>query len=300
MSIEASVVLDSVSPDGHRLTTFKLRYPRFIHAEYMTHRVFSRNSSSSRAAPVAKRIAEVRDPLLRATPVWWGREQGGMQAKAELEDERDGMPNLTLVKTAWARAALDAARWAEEMAKAGAHKQLVNRILEPFTHIDVVCTATEYMNFFGLRLDAGAQPEMRALAEAMWSAYGESEPYKLEPGHWHLPFVDLDTEWPDDKIQECIRVSVARCARVSYKSHATGRRSTVAEDLALYERLVGSQPLHASPAEHQATPDQRVPYYGEVGGRWEHPDEHRNYVGWRMYRAMLPGEAVAPLPEGYR
>lgn len=313
--IKASVVLDSVSPHGHRLTTFKLRYPKFIHGEAKTHRIIrlgdeggyelsqevgfmddpnlSRNASSSRAVPTWKLIAEVEDPATRATPVWWGADQGGMQAAVELTGTA-----LKEAQYRWSEAAMAAAYEARRLVDIKAHKQLVNRILEPFTHINVVCTATEYMNFFGLRLDAAAQPEMRALAEAMWRAYSESVPARMTAGDWHLPFV-LGEEWQDyaerdGSAADLVKVSVARCARVSYLSNDTGKRSTVEEDLKLYDRLLGSHPLHASPAEHQATPDE---FAGE--GWWRHEAEHGNFTGWRQYRKMLPGEALAALPAGY-
>ena len=43
------------------LWTFELTYPRYIHSEFMTHRVFSRNASSSRAIPVKRMIEQVRN-----------------------------------------------------------------------------------------------------------------------------------------------------------------------------------------------------------------------------------------------
>lgn len=315
MTITADIILDSISPQGHRLTTFKLRYPRFIHDELLTHRVFSRNACSSRAVPTEKRIREAREAP--AMPVYWGKNKPGMQAAEEHlamvpfklhgdpEDDFDFYPP----ERAWRREARQAAERAEVWSKAGYHKQIVNRILDPFVHIDVVVTATEYMNFFGLRLDAGAQPEMRALAEAMWMAYRESTPCLLEPGHWHLPYVeseDYHALGEEDGFclgnrhdSATIKVSVARCARTSYLSFETGKRSTVEEDLALYDKLMGSQPLHASPTEHQATPD--VLYDWKMCGEchtpaWADPEQHGNFSGWRQYRKMLEGEAIAPLP----
>lgn len=354
---QAAVICDSISPQGNRLTTFKLRYHKFIHGEFMTHRALSRNASSSRAVPVAKLIAEVRDDALRAAPLWWGAEQKGMQSGDELSKanpehnvvfkdsgigycQRVGCGFQTDVKgfwpctspqeeaeVVWTRAAISAANSAEHLVAIGAHKSIVNRLLEPFSHINVVASGTDdgWMNFFGLRLDKAAQPEMRALAELMWRAYGESTPQLLDPGTWHLPFVDDDDKheiaaghtevqnpiyFHDDHpemIADTIKVSVARCARVSYESFETGRRSTVAEDLALYERLVGAQPLHASPAEHQATPDTPCVFDGDGKPRfdmgdncWLHSEERGNFgLGWRQYRKMLPGEALAPLPEEY-
>lgn len=295
MTISAEVVLDSISPAGHRLTTFKLVYPKFIHGEFMTHRVISRNASSSRAIPTAKLLAEVRSDVLRAAPVFWGKNQAGMQAAEELTGD-----TLESAKARWAIAAADAAHQAEQLLALGAHKQIVNRLLEPFSHIRVVASATEWDNFFGLRLHKDAQPEMRALAVAMWEVRQASVPRLLQPGEWHLPFVGIADQVPlmmaEDQIghrffELAKRVSVARCARVSYESFETGKRSSVEEDLRLYDRLVGAQPLHASPAEHQATPD----YTYDAGG-WVHRQEHGNFKGWRMLRKQLPGEAMAPIP----
>lgn len=297
--IKAEVICDSVSEQSKRLTTFKLRYPKFIHGEFMTHRAVSRNASSSRAIPTSKLIEEVRSDALRAGPVFWGKNQKGMQAAEELE-----IGPKKLAKEVWQAAAWYASNYANELVSLGVHKQIVNRLLEPFSHINVVATATEWDNFFGLRLHKDAQPEMRALAIAMWEARKASTPQFLKPGQWHLPFVPdqvgncgqsfLETTVLD----EAIKISVARCARVSYESFETGRRSEIWEDLKLYDRLLGAQPLHASPAEHQATPDIKNTTYHEVDP-YRNMHEHGNFVGWRQFRKMLPNEAVAPIPEGF-
>lgn len=304
--IEASIICDSVSERGHRLTTFKLRYPKFIHGEFMTHRVISRNASSSRAIPTKKLIEEVRSDFLRASPVFWGKNQSGMQAAEELDDTQPWAKGWSITprqraKYLWKRAALDAATWAEELLAVGAHKQIVNRVLEPFSHINVVATATEWDNFFGLRLHRDAQPEMRALAVAMWEARKQSKPVLLAPGEWHLPFcADVHGKPCTPPNDDAIKVSVARCARVSYESHETGRTSTIDEDLKLYNRLLGAQPLHASPAEHQATPDVLRQNVVHDNLFWEHREQHGNFIGWRQYRKMLPGESIAGLPEEFR
>lgn len=328
--IGAKVICDSVSTEGHRMTTFELRYPKFIHGEAKTHRVMnvgneggyeliqevgfmdddnlSRNASSSRAIPTHKLLEEVRSDDLRAGPVEWGKNMPGMQAKELLLGE-----DLEAVMNLWKHAALCAADIAEQMLARNAHKQIVNRILEPFSHINVVCTATEYANFFGLRLHADAQPEARVLANCMWHARERSVPEKLELGLWHLPYVNQEDINAAAKLSvsrtaefwdTLIKISVARCARVSYRSFETGKPSTFEEDVKLHDRLLGAQPLHASPAEHQATPDQmtsdeRPSMTSDWPGGWVHPNEHGNLVGWRQYRKMLPNEAVAPLPEGY-
>lgn len=304
--IEASVVLDSVSLEGIRLVTWKLRYPRFIHAEVMTHRVFSRNASSSRAVPIAKSIEEASNPDLRAAPLEWGRNQKGMQAKEFLSPEE-----VEIAKQIWADAARDACIHASRLEAIGAHKQIVNRILEPYLHINVVISSTEMYNFFGLRLDADAQPECRILAEHMWPIFKASKPKLLKPGEWHLPFVrdeEIHLELVDKQ-----KISVARCARTSFQSYATGKVSTVDEDIQLYGRLLDRQPIHASPAEHQATPDLLVSWQAgandQIASRksivgdhllWMRRHEHGNFYGWRQLRKMLPGERQAPLPEPYQ
>jgi hypothetical protein len=277
MTITAQIIADSISPDDIRITSFQLRYPRFIHSELMTHRVFSRNASSSRAVPVAKLIADIRrDP---AMPIAWGKNQKGMQAREELPPE-----DAQRTKDLWSFALDQALYAASKMAAQGAHKQIVNRILEPFAHINVILTATEFENFFALRRHPDAQPEIRALADAMWTARQVSRPVYREPGDWHLPYVDGLERFRLD-LQSALRVSTARCARVSYLTH-DGRETSLEEDLALYERLVGTKPIHASPAEHQATPDVKT------FSIWAHPELQGNFNGWIQFRKTLVDEHV--------
>jgi len=259
MSIEAKVIAKSASAKGKVITTFQLRYPRFIHAEFMTHRMFSRNASSSRAIPVAKLIDQVRNDT--AKPVQWGANQPGMQAHVELQGSA-----LEDVQDGWTRAAWLASNIAEEMAAAGAHKQIVNRILEPFSHISVIVTATEWLNFFELRDHPDAQPEIRALAVAMLQADHFYDHTSLvgtrvlrSPGNdyldaacWHLPYItEGERHSLADRADLLCAISAARCARVSYLTH-DGQQPDEAKDLALFDRLVGAVPLHASPIEHQA------------------------------------------------
>ncbi len=215
MTITAQIIADSISPEGIRLTTMQLRYPRFIHAEFLTHRVFSRNASSSRAIPVAKMIEDLRrDP---AMPVYWGSNKPGMQAGEELTGD-----DLGLVVAEWYDALDCCIHAAEEMVRLGLHKQIANRILEPWAHINGIVTATDWDNFYELRRHADAQPEIKALADAMWDAQQASNPYPLKPGEWHLPYVtkedlkSLTFEYPDkeDLVPIAKMVSVARCARV--------------------------------------------------------------------------------------
>lgn len=272
--ITAKVIEDSVSEAGVRLTTLQLCYPRFIHAEFMTHRVFSRNASSSRAIPVAKMLEMVRNEP--AMPVHWGKNQPGMQAHEEL-----GEYEKNVAQELWMRAARLAAQTAEEMSNLGLHKQVANRILEPFQHIHVVVTATEWSNFFALRAHPDAQPEFHELAIAIKTAMEESEPKLLKLGDWHLPYVTAEERevWASETLA---KVSAARCCRVSYLKH-DGSVATLEEDLALCERLAGSVPIHASPFEHQAKPD----FVREDDSDWHRYLHHGNFVGWIQYRKLI-------------
>lgn len=320
MSFEAKVIAHSASPypDARPLFTMRLRYPRFIHAEELTHRILntspeqietwsipdgvmydrslSRNASSSRAIPVPRLIADIqRDP---AEPLFWGKNQPGMQAAEELDE-----PSKRVARAIWRRNREACIHDAFEMYAIGAHKQLVNRLVETHGHINVLVTATDWSNFFALRRHEAAQPEIHHLADLAWKAQQASTPRKLLPGEWHLPFITPDDERLVRDSADLIKLSVARCARVSYLT-IDGRAPTVGEDLALYERLVGSVPLHASPCEHQATPDRRrgkvttlsvhggYPLEVNRGGYWEHPDMHGNLDGFIQYRKMLPNERV--------
>lgn len=309
MTITAKVVLDSISLEGVRLTTMELTYPRFIHAEFMTHRMFSRNASSSRAIPTEKMIERiVREP---AEPIHWGKNQPGMQANAELE-----WAQLVPTRAEWLKARDAAVKSARIMHACGAHKQIVNRVLEPFMHITVLVTATEWDNFFHLRRHKDAQPEIKALAEAMYTVYQANIPRDVAPGEWHLPYIyedDIDgaikaamqelreKSFSDEYTLEDIdrlttnmlcRISTARCARVSYLTH-DGQTPSIEKDLALFNRLIISQPMHASPAEHQATPDRTVRYGMMSSLGWENPQYHGNFVGWQQHRKFFLGENVA-------
>jgi len=258
-NISATIIADSKSPDGVRLTTFELEYPRFIHAEFMTHRLFSRNAASSRAIPVSKMIDLVESNT--AKPIHWGKNQPGMSAKEELSAEEGTM--------IWLQAMKSAVEYANRYAFAGYHKQLVNRILEPFTMIKVVCTATEFDNFFWLRKDPDAQPEIHELARVMWAEYtqGAGSEYQarsllagadykavieLKANEWHVPYFK-DGYWTPDmeeSLEDALAISASCCAQVSYRKLDDSLEK--ARDI--FKRLVESKPVHASPFEHQATP----------------------------------------------
>jgi len=255
--IVARIVADSVNKNGNRITTFELEYHRFIHSELMTHRLFSRNAMSSRAVPVSKMIEQVRNNP--ATPIHWGKNQAGMQADSVLKDE-----SLDNAKRQWSQSAIYAASQAEDMSNIGAHKQIVNRLLEPFQMMKTVLTATEFDNFFWLRCDPDAQPEIQELANCMFEAMKQSQPEVLESGQWHTPYVEhvfkggkfesycLTDE--DDNIikllteEEAKAISASCCAQVSYRT----LNNTYEKAMDIYCKLASGRKVHASPFENVA------------------------------------------------
>jgi thymidylate synthase ThyX len=264
MPITAQIVEDTLSSAGVRLTTFSLRYPRFIHAEFMTHRVFSRNASSSRAIPVGKTADEVLNDM--AEPVSWGKNQAGMQARQELSDI-----DRAAAQAHWRIAGRDMARVSRDLAETGAHKQIANRVSEPWQHICVVVTATDFDNFFLQRCHRDADPTMQELAWAMAHRYYAAVPKPASDGWCHLPFVSA-AERLTLPPEQLLSVSVARCARVSYKNH-DGSFPVVEKDIQLATDLATQG--HWSPFEHQAFP---LSDSNERSG---------NFRGWRQYRQLV-------------
>jgi hypothetical protein len=272
MAYSARILQDSLNPVGDRLTTWELSYPRFVHAELMTHRMFSRNSASSRAIPIEKLIQRViDDPVL---PVWWGKNQPGMQAVGELQ----GL-SLRQAKCHWLIARDQAVLRAQTLKRWGVHKQIVNRLLEPWTWIAVIVSATEYENWFHLRAHKDAQPEIRHLAEMMLPLYRETQPQALKAGEWHLPLSGFSGD-EGLTLEEKIKVSVGRCARVSYLTHL-GERDVQA-DLDLHDRLKGSG--HWSPFEH-------------VARALDSHQRSGNFTGFFQYRKSFTAENFLRIPE---
>ena len=321
--ISATIVADSVSPSGKRITTYELEYPRFIHSEFMTHRLFSRNAASSRAIPVPKMIEHIK--INTAMPIHWGANQRGMQAEAEcvepisLEalqefDEPSDSGLFQLINDevdraeAWRRAMGDAVYTAEAFHEAGYHKQIVNRLLEPFQFIKVVCTATEYDNFFWLRNHKDAQPEIKELARCMWEAREQSSPNGLWVDEWHLPYVefykdsdesyyfiynsDPDGQQYEQRLSEedAIKVSASCCAQVSYRL----TDNSVHKALKIYDMLVNSKPVHASPFEHQARPmddETDLDTEGVTGYNNRLGYYSGNFFGWIQHRQLIDENA---------
>jgi hypothetical protein len=246
--ISVSVVEDSIGPGASRLVTMKLIYPRFIHSELMTHRVFSRNAASSRAIPLAKFRSDVMENP--AVPSRVGKNGKGMQ---------DGGPLTGWRKRAavevWLAARYPAvfAHWL--LGKIGAHKQVANRLLEPWFHMTTLVTATlqGWESFVNLRDHPDADPTIASLAKGVRTALCVGQPRLLKVGEWHLPFV-TGVERTHCSLDDQRVHSVARCARVSYSVFGSSRTSSLVEDTALFSKLAHSVPAHESPFEHQATP----------------------------------------------
>jgi len=272
--ITSKVIADSINIDGSRIVTLQLAYPRFIHGEFMTHRVFSRNAMSSRAIPVKKVIEQVlKEP---ETPIHWGANQAGMSADTEIYKVKGAIE-------LWGIAARQAALGAKDMIDLGLHKQVVNRLLEPFQTMHTVVTATEWENFFILRDHKDAQPEIKQLAIVMRESIEASTPLFLGKDDYHLPYLDDKTNLTS---LQAIKCSIARCARVSYLNHDQSEPS-VHKDLGLYDMLYESG--HLSPFEHVATPittkyewQDGETHRGRDGSRWS-----GNFKDFIQYRQTL-------------
>lgn len=293
MAYEAKIILDSVGPNGARLTTFELSYPRFVHSEFLTHRVFSRNSASSRAIPTERLLSRIEhDPVC---PVFWGANVAGMQSREELSDERDasGLSLRIAAKNLWLEAVMSGVRYARQLGEIGLHKQIANRAAELGMFITVVVTASEWGNFFALRDHPDAQPELADVAAKAHALYREHKPDLLHSGAWHLPYVtgfDFDELWKANtsEMDICL-ISVGRCAAVSYLNQ--DKRDPQADLVRAAKNLKAG---HMSPFEHVAQALTQVAWElecREAAVLWR---EKRipigNIWGWRQLRKTLPNE----------
>lgn len=292
--ITAKIIADSVSPEGIRMTTMEIEYPRFILAELNTHRMLSKNSASSRAIPVKAMHDHIRENT--AGPVYWGKNQAGMKAKEalDLEDTIEAM-------MIWEHARDSAIEYSQELAELEVHKQITNRITEPWMTMKTVISGTEWANFFWLRAHADAQPEIHELATKMRDAYLKSVPVDMNPLDWHLPYVttrrndrgvieyfDANEVWLTTN--EARIISASCCAQVSYRKSD----DSVEKAKKIFAQLIESQPCHASPVEHQATPMFRPDSFADLGTT--HIDRSGqawsgNLRGWVQFRKLIPGEA---------
>ena len=303
-SIKATVICDSISEQGIRLTTFEIEYPRIVMSEFNTMRAISKNSSSSRAIPVSKMLEHTKNINLK--PVYFGSKKSGMQAGDELVGE-----DLQYAKSTWESALHSMVHSAKILDDCGVAKEVSNRLVEPFQLVKVVCTATDWGNFFNLRLHPDADPNICMLAYKMYEAMQESKPYLLKAGEWHLPFVNVgwngkgemcyaDEDFNFIELEQAIKLSAASCASVSYRTEGM----TLEKADKIFNMLIKAEVVHSSPLEHCATPVK--PKFNELGKvrvncsepqSWEDGVTHMNKQGelcsgnlrgFIQYRHLLP------------
>lgn len=301
-TIKAKVIADSITPNGERMTTMEIEYPRFILAELNTHRMLSKNSASSRAIPVKAMHEQIK--AAPAGPVFWGKNQAGMQAKEQLIEN-----DLEDAKFIWQRAMQDALHWAWALAdRVGLHKQIANRVTEPWMTMKTVISGTEWANLYYLRDHPDAQPEFAELAHKMHVAHQNSAPQLLYPGEWHVPYVNTyrspinnellysDGKGDDLTAEEARIISASCCAQVSYRKND----DTLEKAQKIFDQLIKSKPAHASPVEHQATPmcesdlecdldywSPGITHQSRNGDLWS-----GNLRGWIQHRKLIADEAV--------
>ena len=315
--IKATILKHSESiPSGKQLVTFEIEYPRIILSELNTHRMLSKNSASSRAIPFNKMLES-----LKGRPVRFGQANPGMQDKGKDFDAEVVVPGTDLcdgngpllvgAERAWNAARCDAIEWAGNFYKAGYHKQVYNRLLEPFQMMKTVISGTEWANFYWLRNHEAADPTLQELARCMQEAHENSVPYALHPGEWHLPYVTFEVgvysiEGQVLTLEEAKKVSAARCAAVSFRN----TDYTLEKSLQVFERFVGDERKHASAFEHQATPMNEVGYCSTSNAAvnlpfapstWQdgisHVDKNGqlwsgNFCGWIQHRKLIDGENI--------
>ncbi len=297
----ARIILDSIAvANGHRLTTWELKYWRAVHDELLTHRDLSRGTASARAIPIQRMIDMIMtDPAL---PVHWGTNKPGMQPGVEVSEAMKQKAIDLIFKHR-----LHAVELAQALTEIGLHKQIINRYLQPFAFTTVIVSTVSHTNFFGLRCHEMAQAEIRHVALMMRPQLAAAPPpIQVEPGAMHLPYTTAD-ELAEFGPELTRKISVGRCARVSYLNH-NGIRAQQ-EDIALHDRLLAGQatgePLHMGPFEHAATAMGPVPNLKE-----EYPDlsdkfltqygtliqdatmQSGNFRGWKQYRKEIVGEYI--------
>lgn len=261
-----SILADSISDEGYRLTTFQLKFWRPILPELTRHRNMSFSVKSSRATPVQKYIDEIKSKPWG--PEFWGLNQKGMVPEQEADDKVQN-----LCKYIWSTSADSACMMADSLNKMHIHKQVVNRLLEPYMYTEAVVSATDWANFWKLRIAPDAQAEICTLAKEMKNQYDNSTPALLADGEFHLPYVNQE-EKEKYTTDILVKISAARCARVSYTCFDGS--TSVEKDIALFDRLVSSD--HFSPLEHVATPVKEDKYI------------RSNFLGWNQLRKAYLGK----------
>ena len=307
--VKATCLLHSAAPAGVPMVTFEIEYPRIILAEINTHRMLSRNSASSRAIPFNKMVTQ-----LTARPVRFGEANPGMQDKGEEYNQPvfyEDADEYFSPEYYWGIAKNSAHKMARGYYRAGYHKQIASRLVEPFQMVKTVISGTEWKNFFWLRNHASADPTFAELARVMQQAMQESIPQTLLPSEWHLPYVTSRRNdngkmeyWLDSETQLCesdaLKVSAARCAAVSYRNTDYGLEKCDQ----VHDKLVGDDRKHGSAMEHQAKAMTGLDAGGEITlvtnpKTWEPGVTHMdsefnlwsgNFKGWIQYRKLIPGE----------
>jgi hypothetical protein len=290
MTITAKTIEHSIAPHGGELITLELCLPERIHKEILRHRMFSFSVMSTRATPYRVMRNEVMEnPYI---PLVWTWNGTGMQPKEEMPPEE-----VAFALDSWMTARDDAVFEADQLDKLGVHKSDVTTLISPFLMTKMLVTATEWNNFFALRLHKDAKVEMQVLAKRMAEAIRDSAPtaragrksvladHWKQTKNWHLPYVTQEErdEFPDSSEPYLAKISAARCARVSYFTR-DGKKSDIMKDLKLYDRLVSGDNVEASPLEHQGYPD----FYRDT---W-----HGNFQGWFQFRKMIPNESQPNFP----
>lgn len=301
-NITVKILADSINYQGHRMTTLELEYPRFILSELNTHKMLSKNSASSRAIPEKAMHTQIRSNP--AMPVYWGANQPGMSARVEIEGE-----NLEEAKRLWLSAMETSLTYSKAMFGAGLHKQISNRVSEPWMMMKTVLSGTEHANLLWLRDHPDAQPEFRDLAHKWKLALENSQPTELQIGEWHVPYVQtyrspldgmlhyFDEAGNPISVETARKISASCCAQVSYRKNDPSLDK--AEDI--FDKLINSVPMHASPVEHQATPmnissmefgdpetwEPGVSHVSKNGDFWS-----GNLRGWVQFRKLIPNEAA--------
>ena len=322
--IYAEVVADSISKHGERLITFRLHYPRIIHAEVMTHRMFSRNASSSRAIPVNKVLEQVQ--TTPAMPVQFGKNQAGMQDAGEFDNkigvsewddyENDMVTKYYTPEEYWGMSAESASQFAQSFSDAGYHKQVANRLVEPYQYMNTIISMTDTDNFWHLRLHKDADPTFVNLTECMYNAYNQSDPDLVTDGDYHLPFIQkmrfendsmnvrYFVEGEEVSLETAIKVSISVCCQVSYRKSDL----SIEKAIKIYDMLVTMSPIHASPLEHIAKPftddewNVRTKINNEIreeGLLGVNALYCGNFRGWEQYRKSVPFENITDFSGGW-
>jgi thymidylate synthase ThyX len=292
-----------------KITTLVLEYPRSIHAQLLTHRVFSKNSSSSRAVPIKAAIEQIDN---NPAQFIWTENQSGMSGKGI-----DDSFKLTLIHDAvtnlWNQVKQTVLYLGSKESEGGlnVHKQNAARFLEPFQNIRVVLTSTEWENWDWLRVDSAAQPEIAQLAKLMLEARTNNKYMQLAEGEWHVPFIKREVD-PDTAeivyrhpetdavltVKEAIELSMSICAQTSFRKEDYSDEKTES----VIDKLFTGNKVHASPSEHQATPIPKFTDYGDNNNEWPEGVTHidrkhqywsGNFRGWIQNRQLIPNHDKA-------